>query len=152
MNKTCNKCKIEKPEGEFFFRDKSINKRHNHCKMCYGNSRRSKEHYLKYKDEYLARATVRNTTVRNENFAHLMNFLHGKKCADCGESDIVVFEFDHRNPTLKIDNVSQMFCKALRWETILTEIGKCDIVCANCHKRRTAKQYGWKKLTGGLGG
>ena len=26
---------------------------------------------------------------------------------------------------------------------LLAEIEKCDIVCANCHKRRTAATQGW---------
>lgn len=152
MTKTCNKCKLEKSDNDFFFRDKSNNKRHNLCKECYGTSRRGKEHYLKYKDEYVARAMARNAIVRDENFFHLMDFLSGKKCVDCGESDIVVFEFDHRDPSIKKYTVSRMLSKALSWKTILTEIDKCDIICANCHKRRTAKQFGWRKMTGGLGG
>ena len=26
---------------------------------------------------------------------------------------------------------------------ILTEIGKCEVVCSNDHRRRTAKAFGW---------
>ena len=28
-------------------------------------------------------------------------------------------------------------------EAILEEIAKCDLICANCHRIRTAKQLGW---------
>ncbi len=29
------------------------------------------------------------------------------------------------------------------WENVLKEIEKCDVVCANCHKIRTIKQFGY---------
>ena len=37
-----------------------------------------------------------------------------------------------------------------RWERILAEIAKCEVVCGNCHKRRTARrrQSNRARLTG----
>jgi hypothetical protein len=37
--------------------------------------------------------------------------------------------------------------QAYSWTSILAEINKCEIRCANCHRRRTALQFGWPKLT-----
>jgi hypothetical protein len=34
------------------------------------------------------------------------------------------------------------------WSRVLLEIEKCDVRCANCHRRRTAQQYGWRKARG----
>lgn len=62
---------------------------------------------------------------------------------DCGESDVVVLEFDHRDPELKVLDVSTMVSNRHSWTDIIAEIEKCDVRCANCHRRKTASQFGW---------
>lgn len=71
----------------------------------------------------------------------LYRYLSDKVCVDCGVSDPVILEFDHLDPATKVNNISNMM--SCSWSVILTEINKCDIVCANCHRRRTAKNYNW---------
>jgi hypothetical protein len=34
------------------------------------------------------------------------------------------------------------------WRRVLVEIEKCDVRCANCHRKRTAQQFGWRKGRG----
>ena len=53
-------------------------------------------------------------------------------------------EFDHVNGEKEFD-VSQMICHGTKWERIAAEIEKCEVRCANCYKRRTAKRGGWFK-------
>jgi hypothetical protein len=31
------------------------------------------------------------------------------------------------------------------WEAILLEIAKCEVVCANCHRRRTLLRGGYRR-------
>jgi NAD-dependent SIR2 family protein deacetylase len=61
-------------------------------------------------------------------------------CRPCrGEADPLVLEFDH------IKDKSFEIGAGLpdrNWESILTEIEKCEVVCANCHRRRTANRFG----------
>ena len=66
-------------------------------------------------------------------------------CLDCEEKDPIVLEFDHRNPKEKHFNIGEGYNKSI--EVLLAEISKCDIVCANCHRRRTAKQFNYFKYT-----
>ena len=67
--------------------------------------------------------------------------LSGKSCVDCGESDLLVLQFDHREPKLKTRDISK--CSTVT--SVLRELPKCDIVCANCHTRRTQRMFGsWR--------
>jgi hypothetical protein len=45
-------------------------------------------------------------------------------------------DFDHRNITDKMFTVSQRLVCSL--ERLIAEVDKCDLVCANCHRIRTA--------------
>ncbi len=70
-------------------------------------------------------------------------YLSEHPCVDCGESDIVVLEFDHVIGEKKW-NVSVLVHSPSPWATVEHEIAKCEVRCANCHRRRTAKQFNWR--------
>ena len=82
---------------------------------------------------------------REEKLKYVDSYLKDNACVDCGEADPVVLEFDHRNPEEKHKCISKMTYSGHSLEALKAEIAKCDIRCANCHKRRTAKQFGWRK-------
>lgn len=59
-------------------------------------------------------------------------------CADCQESyPPYVMDFDHRDPSTKVADIGY-FLKLQSWKRLEEEISKCDIVCSNCHRIRTA--------------
>ena len=58
-----------------------------------------------------------------------------------------VFDFDHRDPSEKLFSISQMY-KGVSYASLIAEMNKCDLVCANCHRHRTQKQFRTKVLTG----
>ena len=67
----------------------------------------------------------------------LLEFLASHPCVDCGETDPIVLEFDH------LADKAFAISKGLRdrsWESVRREMAKCDVVCANCHRRRTARR------------
>jgi hypothetical protein len=56
-------------------------------------------------------------------------------CADCQKKyPFFVMDFDHRED--KRFSVGQLVYRG-SWKRLLTEIAKCDVVCANCHRERT---------------
>lgn len=73
------------------------------------------------------------------NRALLYEYVSQHPCALCGESDPAVLQFDHLRD--KVAVVSRMMDYS--WESILKEIEKCQVLCANCHARKTAKEHGW---------
>jgi len=64
---------------------------------------------------------------------------------DCGESDPLVLDFDHRDGVDKLGTIAFLRARGQRDE-LFGEIAKCEVRCSNCHQRRTAKQFGWAKL------
>lgn len=65
-------------------------------------------------------------------------------CADCGEPDATVLEFDHVGP--KRSNVARLVSDGARTDVIADEIAHCEVVCANCHRMRTAGRSSWLRL------
>lgn len=130
--KTCSKCKEEKPLNAFAKRGKI---RQAYCKDCQSAYR--KEHYVKNRQKYIDKAEKQRNKVKKEFF----EWLQTKSCIDCGESDIRTLEFDHVRGK-KEGNISRMLAVASK-ERLLKELEKCDIVCANCHRKRTANTQNW---------
>lgn len=62
-------------------------------------------------------------------------------CIDCGETDWVVLDLDHREPSDKRFGPNTLSYRS--WETLKAEIRKCDVRCANCHRRRTFREKHW---------
>ena len=77
--------------------------------------------------------------ARLERTLYLIAYFSSHPCVDCGESDPIVLEFDHLND--KDFSIGAKLCTR-NWASILREIGKCEVVCSNCHRRRTAHRRG----------
>ncbi|MDB5177030.1 MAG: hypothetical protein JWN75_698 [Candidatus Saccharibacteria bacterium] len=145
--KICTKCLVSKFESDFFVKDKKTGRLHTQCKECYKSHRKTyyAEHYSKYGDLYRERAKLRRIEIQQGLRSKMLEYLHGKSCALCGENDIRTFEFDHLEPKLKSFGIARAIGDGTKWDKILLEIQKCRILCANCHKKHTSSQFGWYK-------
>jgi hypothetical protein len=70
----------------------------------------------------------------------MYEYLLEHPCVDCGESDILVLKFDHLRDKKK--DVTRLVHDSVSWATVMKEIDKCEVVCANCHIRRTSARAG----------
>jgi hypothetical protein len=73
----------------------------------------------------------------------MLEYLSDKSCERCGVSDPRVLEFDHIDPKSKSFSIARGISDILSWENILVEIKKCQVLCANCHKIKTADEQHW---------
>ncbi len=133
----CGRCGADKPVAEFNWRRRVRGQRDNLCRPCRAAYKR--EHYLANRSRYVDQARERKQALAVERTAYLIEFFAGHPCADCGEHDPVVLEFDHLAD--KRFDIGQSL-PYRSWRSILAEIAKCDVVCANCHRRRTARRGG----------
>jgi len=62
-------------------------------------------------------------------------------CVVCGFSDPRALDFHHRDPKTKTATVSQLLTQRKEAE-LWTEVEKCDVMCANCHRIHHAKGRG----------
>lgn len=88
--------------------------------------------------------TNRNTATRKareEVSAAVRSLKLERGCTDCGYNEHpAALDFDHRPGVAKTMNISDMVGLGKTWLEIMTEIDKCDIVCANCHRIRTVER------------
>lgn len=128
----CTICGIEKPDTEFNWRKIGV-KRNYKCKACHALYRR--KHYLLNKKKYIAKAKTRHR-YDVERLRKIVNdYKSGHPCKICGEGDIRCLEFHHRNPKEKVAAVSVMMNNVVSKKRLLAEIAKCDVICANCHRK-----------------
>ena len=138
--KKCSRCKKQKDLTEFNFKDKVKGLRQYQCKDCSRLYVRS--HYERNKHYYLLKAKKRNQKIRHRIRAFVWGYLDVHSCVDCGEKDPIVLEFDHIK-NKKFDIAFLMRDHSL--SDLKGEIKKCEVRCGNCHKRKTAKEFGWYK-------
>ena len=138
--KSCTKCKELKSLDKFAERRtrKGTLSKATWCKLCH--------------NDYKRQNALSKTYVLKEYVSQL---LLNSKCAVCNISDFFVLEFDHRVPADKSFEIAKAVSGnqiKVSLEQLKNEIAKCDIVCSNCHKRKTAEQlntWRWRFITEG---
>ena len=136
--KMCGGCKVVKGLADFSFRNKRSGKLNNRCKACHKTY--ADQHYLNNKPSYFAKSKKHKMLTLACNRKFLLEYLAKNPCKICGETDPVVLEFDHRERDEKLDSISVLTGTASLMR-LQEEVSKCDVLCANCHRRKTAREF-----------
>lgn len=86
-----------------------------------------------YYDGNTTKEKNRTADRRREIAARFREYKSKLKCTSCGFSHPAAIQFHHIDPTQKDLAVSQIVGNARSWESIIKEIDKCIVLCANCH-------------------
>lgn len=119
MMKSCNCCFEMKPYGEFHsngYHPSGSKKYKPTCKKC-------------------------ELEATYERYVGIIKAFFGAlACKKCGyDEHFAALQLHHRDPKEKEYSISRM--RNYSEEKIIAELGKCDILCANCHALVHAKRY-----------
>lgn len=139
----CNICKESKYFSEY---NKNKSRKSGYSTVCRDCSKQvSKNYYKNNRDVHLSNVKDRKERIRCENKKLIVDYLEKNPCVDCKEGDIRTLQFDHKFLEDKSDDISKMLANGIVWDSIKKEIDKCEVRCANCHSKRTSKQFNWYK-------
>jgi hypothetical protein len=106
------------------------------CANCHRRRTRRRARSWRTDPDWSAEADPR--PLRRRNLLFIANYLGSATCADCGEADVAVLDFDHVG--VKRYGVVQLAYREASIASLEREIAECEVRCANCHRRRTIIQ------------
>ena len=133
----CPRCDRDLPLGSFDFRDAEKTRIQSYCRERAKAAWRdwyskdgNRERHCRLVGKR-RRARIGRHRVMVQEFKQL-------PCADCGKTfPPEVMDFDHiREKRLEVSRLLYVSGTA----ALLEEIGKCEVVCANCHRIRTKRR------------
>ena len=135
--KTCPRCKGSKKLTDFNKNSRRADGHQSMCRLCQRTVQN--KWYATRGSEHRRRSRLNNRDRRHRNRKFLTEYLLAHPCVDCGEKNPVVLDFDHVKGKKK-DAVTKLASSLYSIRKIKSEISKCEVVCANCHRVRTANR------------
>lgn len=145
--KQCSVCSVIKNEIEFYKRG---NKLRADCKECF--KKQVRLNALNNRDK-ISSDKKRYYRINKNKFQHYRKQLRDEKksiiekikenpCDDCWLCfPYCAMDFDHREPNKKKTGISKILNCPYTVHVLLSELEKCDLVCACCHRNRTYKLW-----------
>jgi hypothetical protein len=143
--KVCQGCQLSKPL-------KSFGRGNRICATCKSRARRAKhpekikeisrDYRRVHRQRYPGRLDRSRLIKRRERKLEILAAIGQHQCLDCGNDDVRVLQFHHRDPAEKEFEVCNAISHHWEFARILVEARECDVVCANCHIIRHHKAIG----------
>lgn len=127
----CSSCKDYKAVTEFNKHSSRADGLQTLCKEC--NRQKSRDYYAKNVEKHRKDVGDRKRRWVAEAVEKIQKVKQLYGCSLCSESDPCCLDFHHLGD--KKDAVSVLAQHGYSWETIVEEIKKCLLLCANCHRK-----------------
>lgn len=100
-------------------------------KYC-SNKCKQKDHWHRVKEQT---NTYHSQTIRGLTRKIEFINLKGGCCSKCGyNNNLGALEFHHRDSSTKLFGIDFRKLSNTNKQTLLEELDKCDLICANCHR------------------
>jgi hypothetical protein len=133
----CSRCNTTLPLAAF---NRAGNGHQWWCRECF------RAYFRERGELHLKQVKASKEARRKLTRRFVLDYMQRHPCTDCGEVDLLVLEFDHIGT--KHDLVSRLVDMGVSQKHLVHEINKCEVVCRNCHRRRTAMRGCWRRLSG----
>lgn len=93
-------------------------------KFCSGKCRKNRQN---------KNSVERQKRISIERKLKLIKLKNGE-CKNCGyKKNLAALCFHHKNPENKLFSLDSRKLSNTKWSSILIEVEKCELLCANCH-------------------
>lgn len=130
----CGRCRKTLPETAFNRHPKG---RQWWCRECF------RSYFEARGDVHRRQSAAAKARRRAAAAAYIAKVRRDGCCVECGESDPRILEFDHVGP--KRASLAELANSGASKRLIEDEISQCELVCVNCHRRRTGSRAGWRR-------
>lgn len=144
--KRCRKCRDLRPSDDFYLHEHKGKlypaKVCNRCVKAYARDEARAVVMRRGLTKKPAERLTPGGMSGKERRAYWATYKAGKGCADCGETDWRVLEFDHLPEHEKAFTIAHAIKQTGYYsdEDIAAEIAKCEVVCRSCHWARTSQR------------
>lgn len=133
--KTCTKCLVRQNKEQYPDNPKTKDGKGSWCYSCSAESSR------KYRKNNKKKVRETHGNYRRRLRMRVIKHLGGK-CIECGIDDPRVLDIDHVDPVLGKREKSKYYF----YRAILDNGEGFQVLCANCHRIKTSKDFDWKEV------
>lgn len=110
------------------------------CRNCHTSV--TQDALNSYKSVYMREKSIEN--IRTPKHRFMIDYYVKNPCVYCGCADLRCLECDHVDPKTKTGKIGYLLASA-SLESLKKELEKCQVLCGNCHRRKTNAECESKK-------